>query len=203
MKPYQVYVWLGLCSLTFSVSPTLALAVDETLNRPSEWASPLQAEGVHNFYKVSEHLYRAAQPKETGYEALAQLGVGTVLNLRQYHLDHPPVEPEVQAMQFKHVSMNAGNFTEQQVLEALTVIAESPKPVLVHCLHGSDRTGASVAMYRIIFQNWRIEDAVQEMKHGGYGFHSIWRNIEKLFTPENVKWIREQLANPSTETSVK
>ena len=55
-----------------------------------------------------------------------------------------------------------------------------------------------VAMYQIIFQNWRIEDAVQEMKHGGYGFHSIWRNIEKLFTPENVKWIREQLTNPST-----
>ena len=45
--------------------------------------------------------------------------------------------------------------------------------------------------------NWKVEDALNEMKHGGYGFHPIWINIEKLFTPENIKWIREQLANPS------
>ncbi|MEG2266064.1 MAG: protein tyrosine phosphatase, partial [Acinetobacter sp.] len=38
--------------------------------------------------------------------------------------------------------------------------------------------------------------------HGGYGFHAIWRNIDNLFTPENVKWIREQLTNPSTEALV-
>ncbi len=37
------------------------------------------------------------------------------------------------------------------------------------------------------------------MKHGGYGFHAIWRNIDNLFTPKNVKWIREQLTNPSTK----
>ena len=52
-------------------------------------------------------------------------------------------------------------------------------------------------MYRIIFQNWSTDDALNEMKHGGYGFHPIWRNIEALFTPENIRWIREQLANPS------
>ena len=73
--------------------------------------------------------------------------------------------------------------------------------VLIHCYHGSDRTGASVAMYRIIFENWSVNDALNEMKHGGYGFHPIWGNIEKLFTPENIKWIREQLANPSLTTN--
>jgi len=57
-------------------------------------------------------------------------------------------------------------------------------------------------MYRIIFEHWPIEQALQEMKYGGYGFHCIWSNIEKLFTPENVKWIREQLKNPSTETLI-
>jgi protein tyrosine/serine phosphatase len=46
--------------------------------------------------------------------------------------------------------------------------------VLLHCYHGSDRTGASVAMYRIIFENWSIENAVQEMKYGSYGYHPIW-----------------------------
>lgn len=66
-------------------------------------------------------------------------------------------------MQFKHVSMNAGNFTEQQVLEALTVIAESPKPVLVHCLHGSDRTGTIVAMYRMVCQGWNKQQSLRRI----------------------------------------
>ena len=65
--------------------------------------------------------------------------------------------------------------------------------ILIHCYHGSDRTGASIAMYRIIFENWSTEDALNEMKYGGYGFHPIWRNIEKQFSPENIQWIRENL----------
>ncbi len=47
---------------------------------------------------------------------------------------------------------------------------QNQQKVLLHCYHGSDRTGASVAMYRIIFQNWSTTDALAEMKHGGYGF---------------------------------
>ncbi|MEW7963686.1 protein tyrosine phosphatase, partial [Acinetobacter baumannii] len=42
-----------------------------------------------------------------------------------------------------------------------------------------------------------IDDAVKEMKQGGYGYHIIWKNIDRLFTPENVKWIQQQLSNPS------
>lgn len=194
MKNYKFYLCLALCSLTLSVSPKLALAVETTPSRPSAWASPLQAEGLHNFYKVSEHLYRSAQPGEAGYQAIAQLGVGTVLNLRQYHLDHPPVEPEVQAMQFRHVSMNAGNFTEQQVLEALTVIAESPKPVLVHCLHGSDRTGTIVAMYRLVCQGWDKQQALDELMSGGYGYHRFFSNIPEFIESVDVPAIRAQIS---------
>ena len=48
-----------------------------------------------------------------------------------------------------------------------------------------------------LFEHWSIEEAVQEMKQGGYGYHPIWLNIEKIFIPENIKWIQEQLSNPS------
>lgn len=49
----------------------------------------------------------------------------------------------------------------------------------------------------LFFENWAIDDAVKEMKQGGYGYHIIWKNIDRLFTPENVKWIQQQLSNPS------
>ena len=43
-------------------------------------------------------------------------------------------------------------------------------PVLVHCKHGADRTGCIVALYRIVFQSWSKEAAIDEMHNGGYGF---------------------------------
>ena len=86
-------------------------------------------------------------------------------------------------------------------MQTIQTAKQHNQKVLVHCYHGSDRTGATIAMYRIIFENWSIEDAAKEMKQGGYGFHIIWKNIDQLFSPENVKWIQQQLLNPSQKIS--
>jgi protein-tyrosine phosphatase len=42
-----------------------------------------------------------------------------------------------------------------------------PFPVLIHCKAGSDRAGIMIALYRIKFHGWSIEEARQEMlRHG-------------------------------------
>lgn len=41
--------------------------------------------------------------------------------------------------------------------------------VLVHCLHGEDRTGIVVAAYRILIQGWSVNQATAEMYK--FGFH--------------------------------
>ncbi len=46
-----------------------------------------------------------------------------------------------------------------QVMNILQQAKQKNQKVLIHCYHGSDRTGASVAMYRIIFEDWTIEAA--------------------------------------------
>lgn len=170
--------------------------------RPMHWGQGLHEE--HNFYQISDELYRSEQPSDELTPLLKQYAINVVINLRSRDKDTDVLSNE--DLKLKHVPIHTWAMNREDLLNVMQLIQQARQnneKILLHCYHGSDRTGASVAMYRIIFQNWRIEDAVQEMKHGGYGFHSIWRNIEKLFTPENVKWIREQLANPSTETSVK
>ena len=42
------------------------------------------------------------------------------------------------------------------------------KSVLVHCAAGKDRTGYMVAAYRVERQDWRLEQAVQEMVRYGH-----------------------------------
>jgi protein tyrosine/serine phosphatase len=40
--------------------------------------------------------------------------------------------------------------------------------VLVHCLHGEDRTGLVIAAYRILVNRWTYDAAVKEMLSFGY-----------------------------------
>lgn len=45
------------------------------------------------------------------------------------------------------------------------------KSVLIHCLHGEDRTGIVIAAYRIKYQGWKLSDALTEMFN--LGFHKF------------------------------
>ena len=60
-------------------------------------------------------------------------------------------------------------------------------------LFRSDRTGLIVAMYRVIYQNWDLNEAKREMQQAPYGYHSIWKNIDNFFTEENVAKIKVRL----------
>ena len=53
-----------------------------------------------------------------------------------------------------------------EYLQLLTVPAN--RPVLIHCAAGAYRTGAAVALYRLVFDGWALEDAVAEMKYSGF-----------------------------------
>ncbi|KGT46557.1 hypothetical protein GW12_24010 [Acinetobacter sp. HR7] len=168
--------------------------------RPQHWGQTLHA--AHNFYQISDELYRSEQPSHELKPLLKQHDIAVVINLRSRDKDSEILANE--NLKLRHIPIHTWAIDRVDLLKVMQEIQQARQnneKVLLHCYHGSDRTGASVAMYRIIFQNWAIEDAVREMKHGGYGFHSIWRNIENLFSPENVKWIREQLSNPSTHLS--
>ena len=83
----------------------------------------------------------------------------------------------------------------KEIAEILYLIEKQQQNgvVLIHCYHGADRTGLIAGMYRIIYQGWPVEEAKAEMQHGPYGYHSIWKNIAKLFTEEKVKQVKMYL----------
>jgi hypothetical protein len=55
--------------------------------RPEKWATPLKLPGLPNLHKVSDDLYRGAQPTADGMRELKKLGVKTVVNLRTARSD--------------------------------------------------------------------------------------------------------------------
>ena len=53
--------------------------------------------------------------------------------------------------------------------KVLTIIRDpAQQPVLVHCYAGANRTGATVALYRMLDEGWSFDDALREMDVAGF-----------------------------------
>ncbi len=163
-------------------------------SRPAQWAQPVSSTSVKNLYKLNADVYRSAQPERRGFEELRALGIASVINMRHDHSD----AAEVEGLGFNlvEIPMVAGKFAEADVVKVLKAIQAAPKPVLVHCMHGADRTGVVSAMYRIVFEGWTKEEALREMKKGGYGFHWYYFNIPSFIKKADVARIKEELKTP-------
>jgi protein tyrosine phosphatase (PTP) superfamily phosphohydrolase (DUF442 family) len=158
------------------------VGADSPGERPEEWARSIQMKGVPNLHKVSENLYRSAQPTAEGMRNLRKMGVQTIVSLRSFHTDRDEIGNT--GLAYEHIYMKAWHPEEEDIVRFLQIVT-SPKrtPVLVHCQHGADRTGAMCAVYRVAIQGWAKEEAVKEMAGGGFGFHEVWVNL--------VPWINK------------
>jgi len=188
---HRALLWLF---LVLFFCPSLVLADADASARPAKWAQPVAAQELKNFYRLDDKLYRSAQPDDEGFAELKQLGIGTILNLRDYHSD----DDEAQGLGLKlhRVEMDAGAITVDQLVAALRIIHAAKGPVLVHCWHGSDRTGAVSAAYRIVMQGWSRDEAVEELIDGGYGYHAIYGNIPTLLESLDVEALRAAVLAP-------
>jgi len=159
--------------------------------RPARWAQPREVEGVPNLHKVSDHLYRSAQPTAEGMKRLEAMGIKTVVTLRSFHSDRKLLRGA--RLGYEHIYMKAYHPEEKEVVRFLRIVTNPKRtPVLVHCQHGADRTGTMCAFYRIVVQGWSKEDAIAEMTDGGYGFHSVFSNLPSWIRNCDVESLRRK-----------
>lgn len=147
--------------------------------RPTNWAVPLEREGLSNFYKVSDDLYRGAQPKTAGFEELKKLGIKTIVNLRGSNADEKMIAGA--GFNYFHIPISSIFPRKKKFARFLEIVSDPANcPVFVHCRRGADRTGTAVALYRINIQKWEKEEAINEMVNGGYHFNPIYFNLKYL-----------------------
>lgn len=158
-----------------------------------DWAKPVKQEV--NLYQIDEKLFRSQQLEEKEYELLRELQVETIISLRFFDRDEDEEVFAGKGLELVNIPLKTWNIKAEEVAKVLWEIEKYQKEgaVLVHCYHGADRTGIVSAMYRVIYQNWTLEEAKRELIEGPYGFHSIWKNIQNFFTEENEKIIRTEL----------
>jgi protein tyrosine phosphatase (PTP) superfamily phosphohydrolase (DUF442 family) len=164
----------------------------EPADRPTAWAVKIDRPGLPNFYKVDDGLYRGAQPTAEGIKELERMGIKTILSLRARHSDKEMLGNVTIAL--VPIPMDTWDVDAKDVVRFLQIATDkNRRPVFVHCQHGADRTGTMCAAYRVVVDGWTKQQAIDEMTHGGFGFHPIWSNLPKFIENLNVENIRAKM----------
>jgi protein tyrosine phosphatase (PTP) superfamily phosphohydrolase (DUF442 family) len=148
------------------------------------YGEKLHIAGIHNGGKINEFLYRGAQPREQGFSELKKLGITTIVDLRGEDAEKIRWErrtAESLGMRFVNIPVSGWSPpTDEQVVQFLSLFhTNSPQKIFVHCRFGDDRTGVFVATYRMAFEKWTVDQAMNEMYF--FGFNGFWHPAMKSF----------------------
>ncbi len=161
--------------------------------RPEVWAKPIIGTELDNLYSVDEGVFRSEQPHEKDMKDLMSLGIKEILSLREFHGDKDDITDD--HFTLHRIKIDTGDITEEQVIKALRIIKDRKGPILIHCWHGSDRTGTTIAAYRIIFNNWSKEQAIDEMANGGFGYHArVYPELVRFVENLDVDHVKKALS---------
>lgn len=149
------------------------------------WATPVPEPALRNFYRVSDQLYRGAQPDANAVRRLKAMGIRTVVSLRHLH-----DEQELLAgagLDYEHIPVNPFKPTSADLVRFLRVVTDPNRtPVYVHCQRGIDRTGMMCAVYRMTVCGWSKDEAIAEMQFGPFGYDGIFRNVGEFLRGVDV-----------------
>jgi tyrosine-protein phosphatase SIW14 len=161
-------------------------------------ASPVVYSAHHSVYmrgfRVVEDgvLYRSGQLTPAGFErVLHDYGIRTVITLRTTRTAALPPdtweEGVCAARGIRHVRIvprvwgadEKGEIPAEQGVRTFRAVMENRDnhPVLVHCFAGIHRTGTMCAIFRMEFQGWTAERAMEEMQIYGFAPEDMHEHI--------------------------
>lgn len=153
-------------------------------------------ENIPNFIALENgKIFRGGRPTEAGINQLKKLGNKTIINLQGRDKEdalygvfagwlqpgestEAIIEERLKAKSLKmdFISAPISSFEgfskkDDHLIDGILAIMNDPRnqPIFIHCEHGKDRTGLVIALYRVKYENWEIEDAYQEWIENGHG----------------------------------
>ncbi|KVU96251.1 protein-tyrosine-phosphatase [Burkholderia ubonensis] len=175
------------------VQPVGAQPSTDVAARPLQWAQSVPDARLDNLHRITPSLYRSALLSREDVPELQKLGIRKVISFRAFHSDERILAGTQITMQ--RIPINTWYIRDEDMVAALRALRDADRegPVLIHCQHGADRTGLVSALYRMVYQGWTREQALDELQHGGYGFHPIWQNITYYLKHVDVERLRRQV----------
>jgi protein tyrosine/serine phosphatase len=128
-------------------------------------------------------------------EVLIRHGVNAIINLawdKKKYKDEDFIARKMGIDVFRYDLKKGGFFTASEYADVIGLMVElerQNKIILIHCDAGINRTGAIVAVYRILVEKWKAQEAYDELVSFG------WRRNSSLLAHlnENMQEIADLL----------
>jgi len=168
----------GICQTStdpnVAAAPVAAAPVKKVTEDKMSTSRPKETKDLPNFHKVTDYLYRGGEPSPAGMHELQKMGVKTLIDLRAKTeaAHNEEMLAKQLGMKYINMTMTAEAPTKKQVETLLATIdsaKEKNEPVLVHCAHGSDRTGCMIGIWRVARDGWAFDDTYKEMRKYWFG----------------------------------
>lgn len=138
----------------------------------------------YNFGVVEAgHLYRSSEPDSRLIRFLSKkYKISRVISLRHGPLPYEKVAEELGIDLHILKWSSTGVVPDPQEIETVFDLMRDPQHVvLVHCGSGATRTGYLIARYRILEQNWTLDEARKEINKF---WHTKWNVYDTLLEEE-------------------
>jgi protein tyrosine/serine phosphatase len=143
-----------------------------------------QKEAVDNFHTVEEgKLYRSALlPAKKLKKYVRQFGIKTIVNLKGESKDNWWQQESYVAQQEGAVLYNilmkaADPPSKESLKQLLDVYHSAPRPILIHCSYGINRTGRAATLWVLDQQSGTKEQAKMQL-NSKYGYTRTERSVE-------------------------
>lgn len=165
---------------------------------------------IANFGQMDQGYYRGAQPGPDDYQSLKDLGINTIIDLRNDPTDYEKKDAEALGMKYFNIPMSGWKTAEDETVSEFMKIINDPSTgvVYVHCKAGKHRTGLTGAVYRLEKYGWDYETAYREMKNYDYSSWPVHFNIKayvrdyyKRFGAEKQAAVRAAAARAELKTA--
>lgn len=145
-------------------------------------------------------LIRAPQPDEDDLEELHErFGVQTVVNLRGEKPGEGWFEDERRGVsrigaRWIHLRTSGQSEPTPELVQAFLDLCQDRAnwPIMIHCQGGIHRTGLLSALYRMQFQGWPAERAIEEMEDLYFDWSITDRDALK-------RWLRRYQPDPQRQ----
>ena len=150
---------------------------------------PSNAPGLHNVYRLGDHLYSGSSPDdEVAFATLARLGVKTVISVDGAT---PDVEMAHQfGLRYVHLPVTYGSVPHETLIQLVRASRELPGPIYLHCHHGKHRgPAAAVSLWRCLDKSVSDEQAFATLKSLGTAdrYQGLYASVKDLVPPKAVE----------------
>jgi protein tyrosine/serine phosphatase len=134
-------------------------------------AGYLYVEESHNFHAITDgEAYRSAQLDREEFEYyIKRYNIRSIINLRGENPHAPWYQEELGISAERHIKhydvalSSSHEPTEEDVRKLIEIFRTAPRPVLIHCLAGADRSGLAAAMWKVVIDKEPKSEAEKQL----------------------------------------